>query len=78
MVGPDALKWSWLLFVFGLLLLADGGFNWAMFGTRRDPTTGQLMKYDTFGRVTRMVAGSFIALMGGLGLAYLAFARLHP
>ena len=75
MVGPDALKWSWLLLVFGLLLVADGGFNWGMFNTRRNPITKQTLKYGSFGRVSRMVAGCFIASMGAVGLLYLAFSR---
>jgi hypothetical protein len=78
MVGPDALKWSWALFAFGLLLVADGGFNWGIFNSRRDPITNATLKYGAVGRLLRMASGTLIASGGGIGLAYLAFARLHP
>ena len=78
MVGPDALEWSWALLGLGLLLVADGGFNWGIFSARRDPISKAALKYDAFERLLRMVSGTLIASVGGIGLAYLAFARLHP
>lgn len=80
MVGPDALKWSWVMLGLGLLMLADGYWNWGIFQSndRRDPLTYQLPKYGTVRRFARMIAGSVFATVGAVGLGYLAWARLHP
>jgi hypothetical protein len=71
-VGPDALKWSWLLLVFGALLFADGFFNWGMFTSERKRLGERSIRYGAFGRWSRMIFGAWIAAAGGLGLGYLA------
>ena len=78
MVGPDALKWCWLLVGFGLLLLVDGWLNWGIFNLMRDPVTKRTQPYGPFGRITRLVLGGGLAMVGAYGLAYLAFTRVHP
>jgi hypothetical protein len=76
MVGPDALRWSWVLLAFGVLLFCDGAFSWGMF--QRDWTyfETRLPQYGPIARYGRMVAGSFIGMAGAVGLGYLAWSRV--
>lgn len=78
MVGPDALKWSWLLLALGLLLIVDARLNWGIFSSRRDPISKRNLPYNSFDRVLRVFFGIMMAATGATGLAYLAFAQLNP
>ncbi len=71
-VGPDALKWSWLLLGFGALLVADGYFNWGMFTSSKKQLGERSIRYGEFGRAIRVIMGMCFAAVGATGLVYLA------
>jgi hypothetical protein len=74
MIGPDALKWSWLCLVFGALLFADGFFNWGMFTNRKRVLGERAIRYGAFGRTVRMGVAVIVGLVGVMGLAQLAMS----